>query len=94
MLLSVPSAPAVTVLGRGSVLVWTVPEMPNGVIKHYKIRMIGEGVSRSVIVDAVTFYYEPSLEDLPHGSSITVQVSTFDDDCLHLHACDCIPNSM
>ena len=61
-------------------LVWAIPEMPNGVIKSYEIRMIGEGASENVaVVDAVTFYFEPVLEDLPHGSNITVQASAGDD---------------
>ena len=74
LLYIVPNAPAVNVLGRGSVLVWTLPSMPNGVIKYYDIRIMGEESINNVVVDAVTFYYEPRLQDLPHGSSITVQV--------------------
>ena len=58
---------------------WAIPEMPNGVIKSYEIRMIGEGSSEKIaVVDAVTFYFEPVLEDLPHGSNITVQASAGD----------------
>ena len=81
LLFLVPSAPAVNMLGRGTVLVWTVPEKPNGVIKHYEIRMIGDGATRFIVLSAVTFYYEPRLQDLPHGSSVQSQVSTVNDIC-------------
>ena len=77
---TVPGPPSCVVV-VGCTIIWQPPEMPNGVLLGYTIRVypVGSvGQARTVNKGANDFYHRLTSANLPAGDNLQVQV-TFKD---------------